>query len=147
MPSVANQVRELMAAEGISRAAAYRRLKPPKPKPPKSNDDPVPADVLVMPSAEGGAVTWAQAILWAAEHIKTNRMTKGTAGSVLNWSLWQFAREEPKVFLTQLVPKALGILESNKGGLKGEQDKAEQLEIADMEDLLAGAIAESQSGS
>lgn len=141
-----------LIAQGIPRATAYRiankgKRKVGKPKPAKPEvvtDAPVEAPLADVLST--GGLAWARAILWAAENIKVKRMTKRQAGSILNWSMWEFGRDEPKSLLVQLVPRALAILDKQKESeAPPEIDREELDEIADMEELLEAAIAESQA--
>lgn len=143
-----SDIKAIMDSEGVSRSTAYRRAGKPGAKKPKAK--PVvnePAIVAEPTNTSDGGVAWARAILWAAENMRNKRITKRGAGSIANYSMWQFSQEEPKTLLVQLVPRALTIIDKYKGEIGGsDADAAEQADIADLEDLLARAIVDAGIG-
>ena len=143
---------EIIEATGLSRSTVYRRLKngataeeivakhgTTAVDDDTSFDDVDPDDA---PDDEQSAIAWARAVMWAAKHTGT-RVTKKTAG-LQRYSLWKIANDDPQAFNVQLVPKAIGLLDKLKRPDEDMAvDAAERSSIAELQELLEGAIAES----
>lgn len=100
-------------------------------------------DVGGPPKEDAAAIEWCRAVLWAAEHVNTAKMTERKAGNLLRYSLWQFGRDNPKELVVQLVPKALTLLDKNKGTGEGDDViEAENMAVKELETLLDGALQE-----
>ena len=99
------------------------------------------------PLDEEAAVNWARAVMWAAERVNVKRLSVKQAGSASLHAMWQFGRDDPKALMVQLVPKALNILDKNRGdGPGADVVDAEMRSVKELQELLAGALAESQLG-
>jgi len=94
------------------------------------------------------AVEWARAVMWAAEHIRVSKITKRKAGNAMRYTYWQLGQDNQKQLLVDLVPKALMILDKNKG--EGDQSGvvlAEQKNINDLKALLERVLEEMRAAS
>lgn len=89
-----------------------------------------------------GSLEWCRAVLWAAQHMSKSRMTQKQAGGLLRYSTWKVARENPKEFSLQLVPKAIMILEKIKPDDDGGVVELEERSVAELEKFLDRAIDE-----
>lgn len=100
-----------------------------------------------LPANFDQPIEWARAVLWAAEHQNHKGMTRRKAGSGLNFTLWEFGQSRPKELLVQMVPKAIDIITGDGGDKAGsEYELVENQSIAELEELLVAAVAESKRG-
>lgn len=82
----------------------------------------------------------ARAILWAAEHLN-DKVTQKSAPVPLAYNYWKHGKKYPTKLLVELVPKALSIIDKNKAASESaDVQAAEKRSIADLEELLAGAL-------
>ena len=147
-------IKQIIEATGMSRTTVYRKI----------NDDGMtreelmaaakdaPIDTEQPPTDETvdlddqAALTWCRAVIWASGNMHDDNMTLKKAGSKLRYSMWQSTKKYSKEMLIQLVPKALQILDRNKDdGTSAETEAVERKSVADLKELLAGAIEESTS--
>jgi hypothetical protein len=111
----------------------------PKRKPgrPRKIPGPVPVD------SDSLGINVAEAVLWAAEHMNERRMTQRKAGSKIKYTYWKLGQENPEALLVNLVPKAwVEIGKHRKPDDHGDMAEAERKSIAELEELLAGALEE-----
>ncbi len=148
---------DVAKATGLSRTTVYRRLNDGATRaelidamlslhsPEEDDFEPEPAENNIDPD-DKAALSWCKAVLWASEHMHDKSMTVEKAGSNLRFSMWQSAQKYSKELLIQLVPKALQIIDRNKDdGSSAETADAERKSVAELKELLAGAIEESKS--
>lgn len=123
------------------------------PKLPESAAMPTTADDRISPAS------WAQDVLWAAERINLKSLHPNTEGkrgrpntscpagiSVSRFALWQFGRDNPKDMMTNLVPKALAIVQKNTARDDDEAiAAAEEMEVSKMRKTLELALVEAAS--
>lgn len=129
-------VQDIMDRDGVSRSTAYRRLKE------EQQEEAESAGIITEDTVEG-TLEWCEAVLWAAKHVNTARMSERRAGSKLRYSLWQFGRGNTKELVVNMVPKALTILDKNKQPEEIEaMEEAEKTPIAELEKLLETTLEE-----
>jgi hypothetical protein len=98
---------------------------------------------LPLDLSDSTGVSVARSIIWAAEHISQTRITQKEAGSALNYAYWQYGKKNRTELLVQLVPKALSIIDKNKTPQENaDVAAAEKASIAELEELLEGALEE-----
>lgn len=145
-------IKQVAEAIGLSRSTVYRKLRLGATREELINSVPglegdfeqAPAENNLDPD-DRAAMTWCKAVLWAAENMNEPAMTMAEAGSKLRFSMWEATQKYPKELLIQLVPKALQIIDRNKGDGSGEEMKtAEHKSVQELKELLAGAIEESK---
>ena len=105
-----------------------------------------PAVILEPPADDVKfAVTWAQAVLWAADNVDVTKkkMTKTRAGSALRYNLFLFAKDDLRELHANLIPKALSILDKNKNPEGGDLTAAEEKNCDELLTILKQALAES----
>lgn len=141
-------VERIMAATGMPRSTAYRRLAKESEqdiiasqRPPEAAvEAPEPDDEAEINQS---AIEWAHSILWAAKNVGNGRMSRAKAGSQAKFAMWEFGRENTKELMVNLVPKAMMILDKNKKPEEqAELEAAERKSIAELEELLEGAMKE-----
>lgn len=137
-------VSALARLTGYSRPTVYRYLKDGKTKQEILDSSKIAVAESSEDLAEDQAsLTWCKAVLWAAEHMNEKTMTLKKAGNKLRLSMWQSTQEYPKELLIQLVPKALQILDRNKGSEETvEMVRAEEKAVDEMLDLLKVALVD-----
>lgn len=146
-------IKQIVEATGLSRSTVYRRLDAGASREELINSvSGLPDDIEQAPAENNmdpddkAAVTWCKAVLWATENMNDDSMTLGKAGSNLRFSMWQSTKKYSKEMLIQLMPRALQILDRNKDdGSTAEAADAERKSVAELRELLAGAIEESKS--
>lgn len=157
------EITQLIEASGKSRSTVYRRLSEgwlpeeiiagqrtdnPPIAPFYSDFEPQDdgATVVIEPDDEASSLKWARDVMWAADNIDTakNKMTKAKAGSAARYNYYLLGKENPKDLLVNLVPKAINIIDKSKPSEGSDIDMAENKSIAELEELLKMAIAESQ---
>ena len=96
-----------------------------------------------MTAEEVTTKEWCEAVVWAMQHAQTKVMSQRKAGSLLRFSLWQSARENPKDMTCRLMPEALKRLDQmRKEEMEGDMTDAEAPAIAELEKLLEAAVLE-----
>jgi hypothetical protein len=104
-----------------------------------------PPEQAIPEVVNRSALEWAQAILWAAEHINKSRMSKTRSKTPLRHAMWEWGRDNTRELYVQLMPRAMAILEKYSTNLVDEEVvKLEEKAIQEMEELLQAAIEESQ---
>ena len=150
-------IKQIENALDLSRTTVYRRLNagatreelmasvPSLHTPTEDAFEQAPAESNIDPD-DKAALTWCRAVIWASEHMHETSMSAKKAGSKLRFSMWKAAQDYPKELLMQLAPKALQILDRNKDdGSTAEATASERKSVAELRELLAGAIEESKS--
>jgi len=111
---------------------------------------------MSVESPDISPVGWAEDVLWAADRANLKRLdgkTKGRPPSKpppgvtdRQFSLWRYGREDMKSLMTQLVPKAIAILQKQSTRDDDESFRAEEeIEIEKMKAILTAAIKEAAS--
>lgn len=93
-----------------------------------------------------GGLKWAEACLWASEHLD-ERMTRAKAGSGLRYAVWKQAKADLPNFLGSILPRTMQILDRHQS--KEIDDVVERAEVKSIEQLqkiLQRAVREA-SGS
>jgi hypothetical protein len=152
-------INSLVKRSGKSRASVYRKLKDGWteaeiaagrmgiPDAPGDTERVELPDAILEPPADDVkfAVTWAQAVLWAADNVDTSKkmMTKQRAGSALRYNLFLLGKDDLRELHVNLVPKALNILDKNRSPEGGNIAAAEEMAAAELLHTLKIALEES----
>lgn len=153
-------INDLVKRSGKARATVYRKLKSgwtdaeivanSRDAAPSDleNREPTPqiSSEADSPLDSKFAVTWAQAVMWAADNLDESKkqMTRQRAGSAIRYNLFLLGKDDPRELHVALVPKALNILDKHANPEGGDIIATEEKNVAELEELLARAIAESQ---
>jgi hypothetical protein len=88
---------------------------------------------------------WALDCYWAYSEMG-GRPNKAKAGSPARYALWQMANKDPGTFVTEIMPKAMNLLDKARAKNSDSENiaKAEKKAILKLQELLKSAVEESR---
>lgn len=112
--------------------------------PPSSVENSAEPAPLVDGPTEGHR--WALDCYWAYENMG-GKPTRAKAGTAARFALWQMANKDTGIFVMDIMPRAMALLDKARAK-SSDTDmvvRKENKKIAELQEILRGAIEESRS--
>lgn len=114
--------------------------------PPSSVGEPVDAPLADSAPTEGHR--WALDCYWAYENMG-GKPSRAKAGTAARFALWQMANKDTGAFVMDIMPRAMALLDKARAKSNDSDSvvRKENKKIAELQEILRGAIEESRNVS